>query len=103
MPIDLTKLDLSPTEDGCRLPVLVQPKAKKNELSEVIDGRLKIRLTSPPVDGKANQALIKFLAGRLGLAKSKLSLISGQKNRRKEVEIRGLSPKQVIQTLAASP
>ena len=48
---------------------------------------LKIRLLAPPVDGKANAALLDFLAKRLGLTKSQISLISGQASRRKVVEI----------------
>lgn len=69
------------------LTLHIQPGAKKTEIAGTYGDALKIRLLAPPVDGKANAALLDFLAKRLGLAKSKISLISGQTSRRKVVEI----------------
>ncbi len=69
------------------LTLHIQPGAKKTEIAGTYGDALKIRLLAPPVDGKANAALLDFLAKRLGLAKSQISLISGQTSRRKVVEI----------------
>ena len=65
----------------------VQPGAKKTEIMGIHGDALKIRLSAPPVDGKANTALIEFIAAQLGLAKSAIRLISGQTSRRKILEI----------------
>lgn len=76
-------------ESGGRttLTLHIQPGAKKTEVAGVHGDALKIRLAAPPVDGKANAALIDFLAARLGLSKSQLSLKSGQTSRRKVLEL----------------
>lgn len=76
--------------EGLLLSVLVQPKASKNEIAGLVEDRLKIRLTAPPVDGKANEALVRFLAKRLGLPRSQVSLAGGHRSRRKEILIQGL-------------
>ena len=76
---------------GFKIKVRVIPRAKKNEISGFMaDGSLKIRLTAPPVDGKANQALIKLLANTLGVSTSQISISSGEHSRNKSVFIDGL-------------
>lgn len=69
------------------LTLHIQPGAKKTDVAGVHGDALKIRLAAPPVDGKANAALISFVADRLGLAKSAVSLKSGQASRRKVLEV----------------
>ena len=69
------------------LTLHIQPGAKKTEVAGEHGDALKIRLAAPPVDGKANTALIAFVADRLGLAKSAVSLKSGQTSRRKVLEV----------------
>jgi uncharacterized protein (TIGR00251 family) len=69
------------------LSLHIQPGAKKTEVAGVHGDALKIRLAAAPVDGKANAALIGFVADRLGLAKSAVSLKSGQTSRRKVLEV----------------
>ncbi len=69
------------------LSLHIQPGAKRTEVAGVHGDALKIRLAAPPVDGKANAALIGFVADRLGLAKSAVSLKSGQSSRRKVLEV----------------
>lgn len=71
------------------LTLHVQPGAKKSEVAGEHGDALKIRLAAPPVDGKANAALIEFVAARLGVAKSAVSLKSGQTSRRKVLEVCG--------------
>jgi len=74
--------------NGCiTLTLHIQPGAKKTEVAGCYGDALKIRLAAPPVDGKANAALIGFVAERLGLAKSALTLKSGQTSRRKVLEV----------------
>ncbi|MDK9692117.1 DUF167 domain-containing protein [Azospira sp.] len=74
--------------DGRLLLTLhIQPGAKKTEVCGLHGDALKIRLAAPPVDGKANGALLAFVADRLGLPKSAVSLKSGQTSRRKVVEV----------------
>lgn len=70
-----------------RLTLHVQPGAKKTEPAGEHGDCLKIRLAAPPVDGKANAALLAWLADRFGVAKRDMSLLSGDKNRHKVVEI----------------
>lgn len=71
------------------LTLHIQPGAKKTEFAGLHGDALKIRLAAPPVDGKANEALIKFVAETLGLAKSAVNLKSGQTSRRKVLEVQG--------------
>ena len=73
------------------LSVRIQPRASKNEIVHAEGGGLKIRLTAPPVDGAANEALIKFLSGELGVAKSSVEIVSGQTSRDKIIRIDGIS------------
>ena len=70
-----------------KLSVYVQPGAKKTEHSGMHDGRPKIRLNAPPVDGAANDELVKFVAKVLGLSKSSVKLVSGHASRLKTLEI----------------
>ena len=60
---------------------------------------LKVRLNAPPVDGKANKAMLRFLADKLGVATSLLSLVSGDKSRRKQVLVRGATQAAVERKL----
>lgn len=69
------------------LTLHIQPGAKKTEIAGEHGDALKIRLAAPPVDGKANAALIAFVADRLGVAKSAVSVKSGHSSRRKVVEV----------------
>ncbi len=81
---------------GAALAVRVTPRSSKNEISEIqSDGTIKIRLTAPPVDGKANKALIEFLADVLDLAPSKLEIVAGESARDKLVVVLDLDPDTV--------
>jgi len=73
------------------LKVRLHPGARKNAITGTHDGALKISLTAPPVDGKANEALIAFLADELRIPKSSITLTSGQTSRQKTLEIQGKS------------
>ena len=77
------------------LTLHIQPGAKKTEFAGLHGDALKIRLAAPPVDGKANEALIRFVADQLGLAKSAVNLKSGQTSRRKVLEVIGATTEAV--------
>lgn len=66
----------------------LQPKASRDEFAGLHGDRLKIRLTAPPVDGKANAQLLAFLASVFAVSKSQVSLESGQQSRQKRVRIK---------------
>jgi uncharacterized protein (TIGR00251 family) len=71
------------------LDVLVQPRAACTEVDGLHDGRLRLRLTAPPVDGAANAMVAEVLAARLALPRGAISIVRGQSGRRKTVSIRG--------------
>ena len=77
------------------LTLHIQPGARKTEIAGQHGDALKIRLAAPPVDGKANEALIKFFADALGLPKSAVTIKSGQTSRRKALEVIGGDARQI--------
>jgi uncharacterized protein (TIGR00251 family) len=78
-------------EGGIRISVYAQPGARKTEFVGFHDGSVKIRVQAPPVDGKANSELIRFLAAHLGVKRGDVSLFKGDKNRNKVFEISGVT------------
>ena len=76
------------TADGVVISVRVQPRAASNQTAGLHDGAIKLRLTAPPVEGVANKACLAFLAKTLGLARSNLTIVSGQTGRNKQILIR---------------
>lgn len=76
---------------GVRFGVHVQPRASRTELAGVHGTALKVRLHAPPVEGAANEELVKFLAKSLGVARRAVRIVSGQTSRSKVVEIEGVS------------
>ena len=85
------------------LTLHIQPGARKTEICGLHGDALKIRLAAPPVDGKANDCLIAFLAERLSLARNTIDLISGASARSKRVRIQGISVEAVAQHLQVLP
>ena len=83
------------TAGGVTFKIRVIPGASKNEVAGIQDGALKIKLTAPPVEGKANRACVDFLAGLLGLRRSALAITSGEKSRKKTVTITGLGSRDL--------
>jgi uncharacterized protein (TIGR00251 family) len=82
------------------LTVHVQPGAKRSEVAGRYGDALKIRLAAPPIDGRANAALLTFVARRLGLPRSSVELRSGHASRRKVVAVVGVQPDAVLRLLA---
>ena len=79
------------------LRIKVQPKASKDELCGILGDHLKIRLTAPPVDGKANKHLIALLAKTFKVSKSSVTLLSGESSREKRILVQ--SPKVLPETI----
>jgi uncharacterized protein len=82
---------VEPAPDGVRLTLQVQPRASRTELAGLHGGALKIRIAAAPVDGAANLELLRFLAARLGVARSRLELVAGSGARRKVVRVKGVT------------
>lgn len=83
------------------LSVRVQPRASRNEAAVQPDGSLRIRLTAPPVDNAANEALIRFLADTFDVGRSQIEIISGHTGRQKIVRIRSMALEDVKRVLNA--
>jgi uncharacterized protein (TIGR00251 family) len=76
---------------GVELLVLVQPRASRTQAVGILDGRLKIALAAPPVDGEANDALVSYLADELDVRRGQIELLDGATSRRKRVVVRGVA------------
>jgi hypothetical protein len=85
--------------DGCTLSVRVHPGARKNGVTGIHAEAVKIALTTPPVDGKANEALIAFLAQALRLPRARIALVAGLTSRAKTLRITGKSAAEVAAAL----
>ncbi len=80
-------LNVTETADGIVFGVYVQPRASRNELCGVSGNELKLRITSPPVEGSANKLCTEFLADFLGIAKTRLRILRGEKSRHKTIKL----------------
>jgi uncharacterized protein (TIGR00251 family) len=78
------------TIESITVSIRIQPRASKNEITRMENGGLKIRLTAPPVDGAANDALVRFLADALSVPRSQVDIVSGYTSRDKIVRISGV-------------
>ena len=88
-------------EDSCTLKVRVQPKASRNQVDGFEDGTLRLRVTAPPTEGKANAGVIALMAKTLGVSKSRLEIVRGHGSRDKVVVIDTLSEQEVHRRIAA--
>jgi len=94
---------LRETAGGTLLSVKLQPRASKNEIGDALGDELKIKVTAPPVDAAANQALIELLAKKLGCSRGQVELIRGQTSRHKTVMLHCFKPEMVASKLSWSP
>lgn len=81
--------------------VRVTPRASRDAIEGAYQGALKVRLTAPPVDDRANEALIDLLAERLNVPKSAVRIVAGAKSRTKQVEVAGARRAQIIEIVNA--
>lgn len=85
--------------DGVTIDLHVQPRASKNEIVGLQGDELKVRLTSPPVEGEANRLCVEFFAKLLRVPKSTVELVAGEKSRHKRLLIRGADAEDVRRAL----
>ena len=88
-------VDLRQRGEAVAFTVRVVPRASRNKIAGIHDGAVRIRLTAPPVEGAANEALIRFLSSVLRVPKRDIELVSGQTARNKVVSVSGLSAEEV--------
>lgn len=86
---------------GCILSFRIQPKASRNEVVGLHGDAYKVALTAPPVKGEANKELIRYLAKRLGVPKSKLQILHGESGRNKMLRIEGIEENEAKRMLEA--
>ncbi|HTM42546.1 MAG TPA: DUF167 domain-containing protein [Terriglobales bacterium] len=89
------------TPAGATFAVKVHPRARKNAITGMAGDALKLALTAPPVEGKANQACIEFLAEFLNVPRASVTIIAGQSSRNKVVRVAGRTAAQVEERLRA--
>ena len=85
--------------DGVVLAVKLQPRASKNEIGAALGDELRIKVTAPPVDAAASQALLELLANALDCARGQVELVRGQTSRHKTVRLHGLAVDKVVKVL----
>ena len=91
-------LQIDEEKQGCTFLVRVQPRSSRNQVTGIHGDALKIRLTAPPVEGKANQALQKFLAKQLDTSPANIEILTGHASRQKRVRVAGV-PADAIRAL----
>jgi uncharacterized protein (TIGR00251 family) len=89
------------SRDGVTFNVKVIPRAQRDEIVGVEGGALKIRLHAPPVEGRANEALVKFLADVLHIPRAQIEIVRGETSRHKIVRVRGVPPEKLKASLKA--
>jgi uncharacterized protein len=85
--------------DGLLLSVKLQPRASANEIGEALGNELRIKVTAPPVDAAANEALLKLLAQQLHCPRNRVDLVRGHTSRHKTVKLYGLAAEDVLKSL----
>jgi uncharacterized protein len=81
------------------IDILVQPRASRAKIGPMHDGRIKIAVTAPPVDGEANAAVIELLARQLGVARGNVEVVAGASSRRKTIKIANVTEQQIAELL----
>lgn len=92
-------IELRETNGSVTLKLRVQPRASRTELTGEHAGALKLKISAPPVDGKANQECRRFLAKLLGVSATSVEIISGDSSRDKVIRIHNISARRVLDAL----
>lgn len=92
-----TLISFTENEEAITFTVRVGPRASKNEIVGELEGSLKIRISAPPVDGAANEEVVKVLAKAFGVAKSNVTIVSGETSKTKRVRVIGATLEQLRQ------
>jgi uncharacterized protein len=88
-------IPLQESDNGVTFSIKVHPRARKNAITGELGDALKLSLTTPPVDGRANEACIEFFAKLLKVPRSSVTIASGQTSRNKVIRVAGFSAEQV--------
>ncbi len=91
--------EISEQDGGIVFLVRVQPKATQNQITGIVGTALKVKVTAPPEQGKANKECQKYLAKVFNISKSRISIVSGAKSRNKRVLITGFTPSGFCQVI----
>lgn len=83
------------SSENCILNVLISPQSRKNEIVGLYQNQLKIKITAPPVDGKANECLLEYLSEILSIRISALEIIKGQTSKSKQIKVAGRTPEVI--------
>ena len=94
-------IELKESPAGITFAVRVHPRAKKNAITGEVGDALKVAITAPPVDGKANAACVEFFAKLLNLPRSSVTIAAGQTSRNKVIRVSGLTAQQVRDRLGS--
>lgn len=92
----MSGLDVKIHGHAVRFSVRLQPRSSKNEIGGVQDGALKVWVTAPPVEGSANDALVRLLAENLGVARREVAIVAGAASRNKKVEVSGVGAERIL-------
>ena len=95
-------LNIKPRKDGIQFSAIVQPRSSKNKICGLHGESLKIHLTSPPVDGKANKMCVKLLAKILSVSPSRIVIVSGQTGRNKIIRVEGINTSEFLTKILPS-
>ena len=93
-------LSVKETTAGVTFSVRVLPRSSRSEIIGEAEGILRVKLTAPPVEGAANKALVELLADRLKIAKSRITILTGQSGRAKVISVAGLNKTDIYQLLS---
>ena len=96
-------LTVRETDRGVAFQIRVLPRSSRCELAGLHGDALKIRITAPPVEGRANEECIRFLSSLLNVKKSDVAIAAGQKSKNKRVTVAGLTPGDVLRAIPESP
>ena len=101
-PSETGMIPIQESAKGVTFVVKVHPRARKNAIAGTVGDALKLALTAPPVEGKANQAVIEFFADLFEIPRSSVSIASGETSRNKLIRISGISAQQVREKIAVA-
>jgi uncharacterized protein (TIGR00251 family) len=96
-------INIRQVEEGTVFPVYVQPGASRTEIAGEREGALRVRLTAPPQEGRANELLRRYLAGCLKVPICAVKIVRGERGRAKWVQVLGITPAQVMARILDLP
>jgi uncharacterized protein (TIGR00251 family) len=95
-------LNIKPCKNGIQFSATIQPRSSKNKICGLHGESLKVRLTSPPVDGEANKMCIKYMAKALSVSPSRITIVSGQTRRNKIIHVEGMDIPEFLEKIPQS-